>query len=104
MDGAGFRERLFLAWSLWQGRHQRRLTQTVLGEMVGRLRGDKVAQTTISDWFKSTVPDIHDIEYLAKALEVDPGWLAFGKATTAQGPQDPVRSRTESIPDTRKKR
>lgn len=89
MDGAGFRGRLFLAWSLWQVRHQRKLSQSRLGAMVGEMGGEPVSQSTVSDWFRSVVPDVHDIEHLAKALEVDPGWLAFGDASTAQGPEDP---------------
>jgi transcriptional regulator with XRE-family HTH domain len=91
MDGAGFRGRLFLAWSLWQVRHQRKLTQGELGEMVGKAGGVPVAQNTVSGWFRSAMPDVHDIEYLAKALEVDPGWLAFGEASTAQPPDDPSK-------------
>jgi hypothetical protein len=91
MDGAGFRGRLFLAWSLWQVKHQQKLTQGRLGEMLGEVGGEPVAQNTISSWFSRAMPDVHDIEYLAKALEVDPGWLAFGEASTAKGPDDPSR-------------
>lgn len=98
MDGAGFRDRLFLAWSLWQGRHRRKLSQTALGEMVGELRGERVAQSTVSDWFKSVVPAVDDVEWLAKALEVDPGWLAFGDASGAPRPRDPTLGHSHPIP------
>jgi transcriptional regulator with XRE-family HTH domain len=98
MDGAGFRDRLFLAWSLWQGRHKRTLTQAELGELVGRVGGEAVAQNTVSGWFRSAIPDLHDLEHLAKALEVDPGWLAFGSASDASRPDDPGMGHNYPIP------
>ena len=98
IDGAGFRDRLFLAWSLWQGRHGRKLTQAELGQMIGQVGGERFAQNTISGWFRDVVPSVHDTEYLAKALECDPGWLAFGPASEAPGPSDPVRERTQPMP------
>lgn len=97
MDGAGFHERIFLARSSWEIKHRRRLNQTGLAKRVGELRGEPVAQTTISDWFNKVVPDLHDVEYLAKALECDPGWLAFGPASEAPGPDDPTIKAHESI-------
>ena len=90
MDGAGFHSRLFQAWSIWMGRHHRKLTQGELGTMIGRAGGQPVAQNTISGWFKDVVPGVDDLEFLAKALEVDPGWLAFGDASGAPRPRDPV--------------
>lgn len=85
-----FHDRLFQAWSLWQGRHKRKLSQTELGEMVGKAGGEAVSQSTVSDWFKTVVPSVGVVEYLAKALEVDPGWLAFGPASEAPAPDAPA--------------
>ena len=97
MDGAGFRDRLFLAWTLWQGQKGQRLTQKGLGEMVGKLRGQPVPQTTVSDWFNAVVPGLHDVEYIAKALEVDPGWLAFGHASQAPPPGNYMKDLTLQV-------
>ena len=98
MDGAGFRDRLFLAWSLWQGRNRRKLTQAELGVMLEKVGGEAVSQPTVSSWFKDVLPGLHDVEHLAKALECDPGWLAFGPASGAPGPDDPVRAATVPLP------
>ena len=104
MDGTGFRDRLFLAWSLWQARHGRKLTQGQLGELIGKVGGESFAQNTVSGWFRDVVPAVHDMEYLARALEVDPGWLAFGRSSNARPPSDPMMERTEHYPETRKKK
>ena len=70
--------------------------------MVGKLRGEPVPQSTVSDWFNSVVPAVEDLEHLAVALEVDPGWLAFGGASKAPGPTDPVLEGTTPLPRRKK--
>ena len=60
-NGAGFHGRLFVAWMRWQTIKGRRLTQAELGERVGELRGEPVAQSTVSDWFKRGMPSLREI-------------------------------------------
>jgi transcriptional regulator with XRE-family HTH domain len=103
MDGTGFHSRLFIALSLWQAKHGRRLSQAKLGELIGRLEGEPVPQSTVSDWFNEVVPSVHYMEPLAKALEVDPGWLAFGNASKAPPPTDPGLGQFHPVPPPRKR-
>lgn len=105
---AEFRDRLFLAWQLWEIRHKRQLTQTDLGVRIKRAGGELVSQPTISSWRKDVVPSLEQVYYLAKALSdesqtIDPGWLAYGKSSCAPGPPDPVKAQTAAIPE-RKRR
>lgn len=94
----GFHERLFLAWSLWQGRQGRRVTQKELGELLATSGGEAVGQTTVSGWFNGAIPDLYDICRLARIFEVDPGWIAFGKETKASGPYDPILGAQQPLP------
>ncbi len=97
-ESRGFAQRLFYAYTLWQGRHGQRLTQTELGKHIGRMVGYKVGQYTVSDWFRGeTIPPILEIEAIARCLEVDPGWLSYGKATVAPGPFDHVLANQEPM-------
>lgn len=91
----GFHGRFFLAWTLWEGRHQRRLTQAALGEMVGELRGEPVAQSTVNDWLNRVVPSVEDTGYLADALEVSRCWLAYEEG---KGPENPVLTGSRPVP------
>lgn len=106
MGDQEFGARLFQAWSLWQGTHGRRLSQTKLGEMVGKLRGDDpVPQSTVSDWFNGVIPSVEDIEYLATALGpgIDPGWLGFGSASKAPAPDVPAALLAQPVPRSKSK-
>ena len=75
------------------------MNQTEVGKLVStKGGGDPVNQTTVSGWLSENIPTLYDIYRLAKALDVDPGWLAFGNSSQAPGPDDPVRERSESRP------
>lgn len=88
LGSEGFQHRLVLAYHLWQGRNARRLTQTQLGERVGKPLGRAVGQYTVSDWFRGvSMPSLEETEALALVLEVDPGWLAFGHASESPAPE-----------------
>ena len=91
----GFHDRLFLAWTLWEGRHRQRLTQAELGERVGRLRGGPVSQSTVNDWRNRIIPSVEDLQYLAAVLEVPAGWLAFNEGP---GPDNPTLRGIRPVP------
>lgn len=94
-----FHGRLFEAWSLWQGRHKRKLTQPALAEMLAQLSREPVSQSTVSDWFRARrKPDLESVEWLAILLGVDPGWLAFGDASNASAPGVPAAELAEPVP------
>lgn len=60
--------------------------------MVGKYSGEVVDQSKVSRWFNETEPSLSETRYLAKALEVDPGWLGFGDESSAPVPPDPARA------------
>lgn len=59
-----------------------------IGRDIGRvLDCAAVHSGTVRRWFVDVIPpDLNIICALAIVLDVDPGWLAFGKASTAQAP------------------
>ena len=98
MDGTGFRQRLFRAWTLYELKHGGELSQKRLGELVGELRGRAVGQSTVSDWRNEAIPSVEDLGWLAKALGCDPGWLAYGDESGAPPPDDPLLRLNYPIP------
>jgi transcriptional regulator with XRE-family HTH domain len=93
MAEQGFSVRLFRAWHLLQIRKGGGATQEWLGKRVGRLLGEaELSQSAVSRWFKGATPDLDTIAAIAKALEVDPGWLAFGDASLAPSPEDQIKN------------
>lgn len=80
-----FRLRILRAWNRYGERRGRKLTQMELAKVVGKLRGEPVSQSTISDWLNKIVPSVRDTLYLAQALQCDPGWLAYGEDSGAPG-------------------
>ena len=98
MTEQGFSIRLFRAWHLLQIRKGGGATQEWLGKRVGRILGEaEVSQSAVSRWFKGATPDLETIAAIAKALDVDPGWLAFGEDSQAPSPGDQVKSRLRPI-------
>lgn len=98
MSAQNFSARLFRAWHLLQIRKQGGVTQEWLGKRVGRILGEEdLSQSAVSRWFKGAIPDLDTIEAMAKALEVDPGWLAFGEASAAPSPEDQIKNRLKPL-------
>lgn len=60
-------------------RKERRLTQEELGRKIGR------SQSLVASWeiAGGSEPSFEDLAKAAKALHVDPAWIAFGGATPA---------------------
>lgn len=75
---SGFGERLHQARSLWEYSHGRATLQQ-LAEVVNEA-GVDVRWQTIQRWLAGYEPkSLETIQRLARALEVEPGWLAFGR-------------------------
>ncbi len=86
-----FKERLTIAWLRYQMLRREEIGQQWLSDEVGRrLNRGPLSQGTISRWFRGAVPDLESICAVAEALEVDPGWLAFGAASKAPAPNEPI--------------
>lgn len=63
------------------------ITDKEMVELVARATGQPPkAVTTANRWRKGAVPDLTTISGIARVCEVDPGWLAFGEASGAPGP------------------
>lgn len=72
-DPGGFGTRVLQARLALGARRGKPMTQTELAEKLG------VTQGTVGRWEKALKePDLETISQIAKALEVDPRWLAFG--------------------------
>lgn len=88
-NGTGFGARLTHAWLRWQLLHHRELQQRELGEIVSTAleRRQPYDASQVSRWFGGrSVPDLRTICEIARALDVDPGWLAFGEDSKAPAP------------------
>lgn len=69
----------------------RKLSQADVGEKVGKvLRRKQLTAAAVSRHFGGRVPTVPVLAAYAKAMHVDPGWLAFGEASDASAP--PLRS------------
>ena len=86
----GFTERLGQAWGLFVGARARqgRATYPDFAEIVGRVRVPPRTydQSMVAKWLEGSVPGLDTIAALAVALNVDPGWLAFGDRSLAPAP------------------
>lgn len=95
-----FKDRLFRSWMMLQLREGGTLSQEWLGQEVSkklRLK-EPLTQSAVSRWFNGVVPkNLKTIVAIAELLNVDPGWLAFGSASRAPSPADPL-SATEYLP------
>jgi transcriptional regulator with XRE-family HTH domain len=86
MPSRGFRVRIHKAWYEFVGdRPDEGIDQAWLAREVGRRLGRApFDQSTVSGWLKGRVPGkggretVDILAALAAALEVPPGWLAFG--------------------------
>lgn len=93
-----FSERLSAVWNRRQLFSETELTQEWLAVEVSRLikRRDDYSQGAISKWMSGTVPPVDVIQAIARIMSVppklvvDPGWLAYGPASQAPAPWDPI--------------
>jgi transcriptional regulator with XRE-family HTH domain len=91
----GFTERVNRAFLVWQAGQGRRVTQTEIGKLVGKvLQSGAVNPATVSRWFQGAEPPLATIAAMAKVFECDPGWLAFGEG---KPPEDPVTKRVRPL-------
>ncbi len=83
---ADFKTRLFQAQLHYEGKVGERLTQAALGALVG------VSQPTAADWLNGVrTPSIEQVEALARALGISPGWLAFNEGVMLAGNHPPAK-------------
>jgi len=100
MRNTGMRDRLFKAWLRYQAIIGRPKAQEWLGEAVSKKLGLKepLTQGTVSRWLAGSEPNLKTITALAKVLDVDPGWLAFGSDSAAPQPDDPMQEGMQKRP------
>lgn len=81
-DGTGLGQRIFQARKRLELRRGRSVSQAEIGKTLG------VTGAAVGTWEGGKKePDLATIRRLAAALEVDPGWLAFGDEDDVQ-PED----------------
>lgn len=102
MDGfrAGFRERIYQALAELERREGgKRVHYTEFTRRVSKALGRPLHAGTARKWLEgATVPDeLETFVAIAEVTGVDPGWLAFGVASKAPGPRDPVLSAIEKL-------
>lgn len=102
-----FADRLLRSWLRLQATEGRELDQMDLAARLAKVTGKPaVAQATVSRWFRGTVPDVVTMAALAKVVQVDPGWLAFGDPGDAISarPAGPPRSVKQHVQDADRQR
>jgi hypothetical protein len=88
MGMAGFAKRLRKAFRAWEDQVGRDVTETELGELVGKkYDGSPISQASVNRWFSGTLPDHGRMVALAEVIGADPGWLAYGPDEDQQGEQ-----------------
>lgn len=100
-----FAARLFQAQLAYEGRIGRRLTREEFASMVD------VSHPTVSAWLNANqLPSIVQVQDIARALGVSPGWLAFGEGVMLSGnheppklPTHPTRTKVESKPKAKRR-
>lgn len=94
----GQRERMFQAHHALEGKLGRKVTQAELAQMVALNAPHEPppAASVVARWLKgqSAPKTLALWQALAAALEVSPGWLAFGEG---EGPGGPTSARPEPI-------
>ena len=79
MGMEGFAARLRQAFRAYEDRLGRDVTQTELGEIVGKAMGEApITQQSVARWFAGTLPEHPRMVALADVLGVEPGWLSYG--------------------------
>lgn len=86
-DYEAFNERVWWAYAQMQARVRRKVDQKELGQLVGQELGrEPYSPSTAGRWLTEALPDVPVVWALARVLNVDAGWLAFGACSTAQAP------------------
>jgi transcriptional regulator with XRE-family HTH domain len=87
-----FAERLTFVWFRRQALLGRKIEQAEIAERVAKLLGrDPFTPAAVSKWLNgSSEPNLETIQAIAKAFEVDPGWLAFGEGDPPNDPAAPI--------------
>jgi hypothetical protein len=83
-----FGKRAHLALSLMGAAAQRRISQADVMRAVESYTSEAVSDATVSRWFSGKFMPSEPATMLAvaRALQVDPGWLYFGDYSHAEGP------------------
>src|SRR5580704_2944477 len=82
-DDTTFAGRMFIVYTRWMAAEWGEGSYALLGRLVGNGKGKALERSTIKRWFEGAKPDIDTIARLAKVVNVDPGWLAFGPESAA---------------------
>lgn len=101
----GFGDRFFDAWAHLDQRERRRVSGVEFARRVGKeLKSSPPSGSTVGRWKEGTIPDITTVAAIARACDVDPGWLAFGHLSGAPAP--PMAELADAMPrrSTKKKR
>jgi transcriptional regulator with XRE-family HTH domain len=87
-----FKARLAFAWFRRQAQLGRKIEQSEVAKLVGKELGrESLTQGAVSHWLSGrNEPDLATIAAIAKALDVDPGWLAFGQGREPDDPAAPI--------------
>lgn len=88
---AGFKRRMFEALLALSQSEGEMVKQNEVMRRLGE-RGVKVTGAAVNRWFKGRRPACETIEALGEVLGVDPGWLAFGEKSGAEGPVLPPQA------------
>lgn len=79
---AAFAKRLFTALKRWELKTGRELSQEDLAKLVDK------SDSTVSNWFLGkSLPGHGQLLALGKALDANPGWLAFGDQAVITNPE-----------------
>jgi transcriptional regulator with XRE-family HTH domain len=102
---AAFAGRLFAAQKRWELRNGRDLEREAFAVAVGKAvkRGRPFSSGTVSQWFLGNqMPSVEQLAAIARVLDTDPGWLAFGDQSAMTGPDgEPLGDSSPDGPDHR---
>lgn len=88
-----FAKRLFLAQRRQELRTGVELDRSLFAHKVG------LSEATVSMWFTGKqLPNVKQMDAIAKVLGVSPGWLAFGEQTVFTTPDGESRGGSEPPP------
>lgn len=91
MPDSGFQRRMLEAILYASSVQDRKLSQADVATKVGKvLKKKQLTAAAVSRHFGGRMPTVPVLAAYAKAMHVDPGWLAFGDASDASAP--PLRS------------
>lgn len=97
---------MFRALLHLSAREGRKVPQAEVAGLVAKAlgNGDPVSPSTVGRWLKGSVPDLATLEAIAVVCGVDPGWLTFGRASSAPAPGNPAADQAVRVESSRGKR